>query len=330
MGYNCFNTIRMKAIISHEYGSPDVLELQDIEKPTPKDNEVLIRLHATSVNSSDWEFLTGEPLYIRMWGLRKPKYQILGSDIAGRVEAVGRNAKQFQSGDDVFGDIMYSWGGFAEYVCANESNLVLKPTFMTWEEAAAIPQAAVVALQGLRDKGQVLAGQKVLINGAGGGAGTFALQLAKFFGAEVTGVDSTMKLDVMRSIGADHVIDHTKEDYTRNGKQHDLIVDLVAHRSIFDSKRALAPAGSYVMVGGSVKRLFQTLFVGSLISMMGTRKFGVLAHKQNQKDMRYITELVESGKVTPVIDRTYTLDQVPEAIQLVGDGRAKGKVIIII
>ncbi len=272
----------MKAIVYTKYGPPDVLQLKEVEKPTPKDKEVLIKIHATSVNASDWEGLKGSPLYTRIWGLLKPKNQILGSDIAGRVEAVGRNVKQFQQGDEVFGDILYCGGGFAEYVCAPEDALMLKPASMTFEEAATVPQAALITLQGLRDKGQIQPGQKVLINGAGGGAGTFAVQIAKSFGAEVTGVDSTKKLDMMRSIGADQVIDYTQEDFTQNGQRYDLILDLVASHSIFDYKRALTPKGVYVMVGGSMAHIFQTLFLGSLISITGTKKWVFLGRNQTR------------------------------------------------
>jgi NADPH:quinone reductase-like Zn-dependent oxidoreductase len=319
----------MKAIVYQKYGPPDVLELKEVAKPTPKDNEVLIKVHAVSVNASDWEALRGSPLYTRLWGLLKPKYKILGSDIAGRVEAVGRNVTQFQPGDAVFGDILGCWGGFAEYVCAPENALILKPASMTFEEAAAVPQAACVALQGLRDKGQIQPGQKVLINGAGGGAGSFAVQIAKLFGAEVTGVDSTGKLDMMRSIGADQVIDYTQEDFTQNEQRYDLILDLVAYHSIFDYKRALSPKGVYVMVGGSMAHIFQTLFFGSWISMTGRKKMGILGAKPN-KDLAFIIELIESGKVIPIIDRQYPLSEVPEALRHLGEGHAKGKVVITV
>src|SRR5215212_8791228 len=223
----------MKAIVYTKYGPPEVLQLKEVTKPTPKDDEVLIKVHAASVNRSDWEGLRGKPLYARIGGLLKPRHQILGSDIAGRVEMAGRNIRRFQPGDEVFGDILPRMGGFAEYVCARESALARKPASMTFEEVATIPQAAVIALQGIRDKGQVQPGQKVLINGAGGGAGTFAVQLAKIYGAEVTGVDNTGKLDFVRSLGADHVVDYSREDFTKNGKQYDLILDIVAHRSVF-------------------------------------------------------------------------------------------------
>ena len=320
----------MKAIVYQKYGSPDVLELKEVEKPTPKDNEVLIKVHAASVNSTDLGFLEGKPFVVRlMLGLLKPKLKILGCDIAGRVEAVGRNVKQFQPGDEVFGDISgCGLGGFAEYVCARENVLALKPAGMTFEEAAAVPQAAVLALQGLRNKGQIQPGQKVLINGAGGGVGTFAVQIAKSFGAFVTGVDSTGKLDMMRSIGADRVIDYTQEDFTKNGQVYDLILDVVTYRSIFDYKRVLGPKGIYVMLGGgSWARVYQTMFLGPLISMTGSRKMGILMHKPN-KGLAFMIELIEAGKVAPVIDRRYSLSKVAEALRYFGEGHAKGKVVI--
>ena len=318
----------MKAIVYTEYGLPDVLQLKEVERPTPKDNEVLIKVHAVSVNASDWESLRGRPLYARLGGLRKPRKRILGSDIAGQVEAVGTNVKQFQLGDEVFGDILDYMGGFAEYVCAPENKLALKPASMTFEEAAAIPQAAVIALQGIRDKGQVQSGQRVLINGAGGGAGTFAVQLAKLYGAEVTGVDNTGKLDLMRSLGADHVIDYTQEDFTENGKQYDLILDVVAHRSVFAYKRALRPNGSYFFVGGSVATIFQVLLLGPWIRRTTGKKTRLLVVQSNLRDLVFMTELYEAGKVVPVIDRRYPLSEVPEALRYLGEGHAQGKVVI--
>ena len=318
----------MKAIVYREYGSTDNLNLEEIEKPTPGDNEVLIKVQAASVNASDYEFVKGEPKYTRMWGIRKPGKQILGSDIAGTIEAAGSSVSQFKPGDAVFGDILGSWGGFAEYVAAPEKNLVLKPGGMTFEEVAAFPQAAVVALQGIRDKGKVQPGQKVLINGAGGGGGTFALQLAKFYGAEVTGVDHVEKLDLLRSLGADHVIDYTREDYTRSKNTYDYILDLVAHRSIFDCRRALAPRGRYAMVGGSMSALLQTLVIGSFLSLIGSKKMGLLAVNSTAKDLSYMIELFEAGKIKPVIDKQYSLSDVPEALRYVGEGHARGKVII--
>ena len=254
----------MKAIVYHKYGSPDVLELEEVQKPTPREDEVLIKVHATSVNSWGWDRLRGT-FQGRLGAFRKPKNMILGADIAGRVEAVGGNVKQFQPGDELFGDISgfraRDWGGFAEYVCARENLLVLKPASMTFEEVAAVSQAGVLALQGLRYKRQIQPGRKVLINGAGGGVGTFAVQIAKSYEAEVTGVDSTRKLDMLRSIGADHVIDYTQEDFTKSGQRYDLILDVVGSRSIFDYKRALSSMGIYVMVGGTTARIFQTVFL---------------------------------------------------------------------
>jgi NADPH:quinone reductase-like Zn-dependent oxidoreductase len=320
----------MKAIVYTTYGPPEVLQLKEVAKPTPSDDEVLIKVQAVSVNRSDWEGLRGKPLYARLGGLLKPRHQILGSDIAGRVEMAGRNVRRFQPGDEVFGDILPRLGGFAEYVCARESALALKPASMTFEEAAAIPQAAVIALQGIRDKGQVQPGQEVLISGAGGGAGTFAVQLAKLYGAEVTGVDSTGKLDFMRSLGADHVIDYTREDFTKNGKPYDLILDVVAHRSVFAYKRALRPNGSYFLTGGSVATIFQILLLGPWIRVTSGKKMRILAVRPNLKDMVYITELCEAGKVVLVIDKTHPLSEVPEALRCLGEGRVKGKVVITV
>jgi NADPH:quinone reductase-like Zn-dependent oxidoreductase len=318
----------MKAVVYTEYGPPDVLQLKEVTKPAPTDDEVLIRVLAVSVNGSDREGLIGKPLYARIRGLRKPRHPILGSDIAGRVERVGRNIREFQAGDEVFGEIPGYHGGFAEYACAPERTLALKPASLTFEEAAAIPQAGVIALQGIRVKGQVQPGQKVLINGAGGGAGTFAVQLAKLGGAEVTGVDHTAKLDFLRSLGADQVIDYTREDFTRNRNQYDLILDVIAHRSVFAYARALRPKGTYFFVGGAVAVLFQLLLLGPWIRRATGKHIRLLAVPQNRKDLVAIAELCEAGKVTPVIDRRYPLSEVPEALRYVGEGRHKGKVVI--
>ncbi len=320
----------MKAIVYTKYGPPDVLELKEVAKPTPKDDEVLIKVHAASINDWDWGLLRGKPFLNRLMvsGLLKPKMQILGCDIAGRIEAVGRNVKQLHIGDEVFGDMSgCGFGAFAEYVRARENALALKPASMTFDEAAAVPQAALLALQGLRDKRQIQPGQKVLINGAGGGAGTFAVQIAKSFGAEVTGVDSTRKLDMMRSIGADHVIDYTQEDFTKNGQLYDLILDNAAHHSIFDYKRALSPKGIYVMLGGSSAQMFQAMFLGPWISMTGSKKMGILMLKPN-KDLAFMLGLLKTGKVVPIIDKRYPLSEVPEALRYFGKGHAKGKVVI--
>jgi NADPH:quinone reductase-like Zn-dependent oxidoreductase len=320
----------MKAVVYHKYGSPEVLKLEEVDKPTPKDDEILIKVHAVSINGSDREGLIGKPLYARMGGLRKPGYPILGSDIAGRVEVVGKNNTEFQVGDEVFGEIPGYHGGFAEYVCTRGSTMARKPSSLTFEKAAAIPQAGVIALRAIRDKGQVQPGQKVLLNGAGGGAGTFALQLAKLHGAEVTGVDNTGKMDFLRSLGADYVIDYTREDFTRNGKQYDLILDVVAHRSVFAYKRALKRNGTYFFVGGSVATLFQILLLGPWIRRTTGRNIRLLAVPQNRKDLIAITQLCEAGKVRPIIDRQYPLSEVPEALRYVGEGRAKGKIVITV
>ena len=322
---------QMKAIVYHKYGSPDVLELEEVEKPILKDNEVLVKVYAASVNAYDWHLLRADPFLVRLMGggLLKPKNKILGADIAGRVEAVGRNVKQFQPGDEVFGDISgCGSGGFAEYVCVPENTLALKPASMTFEDAAAVPMAAVTALQGLRDKGKIQSGQKVLINGASGGVGTFAVQIAKSFGAEVTGVCSTRNLDMARSIGADQVIDYTQEDFTQNEQRYDLILAANGYHSIWDYKRALSPKGIYVMAGGSMAQIFQALLLGPWISMAGSKKMGALSAKPNQKDLAFLKELIEAGKVKPVIDRRYTLSEAAEALRYLGEGHARGKVVI--
>jgi len=320
----------MKAIVYYNYGSPDVLKLEEIQKPTPSDDEVLIKVHAASVNAGDWRAVRADPFFIRLGGgLLKPKNKMLGIDIAGRVEAVGRNVKQFQPGDEIFGDLYYAGlGAFAEYVCADENVLALKPTSMTFEEAAAVPGAGITALRGLRDFGQIQPGQNVLINGASGGVGTFAVQIAKSFGAEVTGVCSTSKLDMVRSIGADQVIDYTQEDFTQNVQHYDLILDIGANRSLSDYKRALSPKGIYVLAGFSMAAMLRVMFLGPLISMTGSKKFVVLMPKLDPKAMVFMKELLEAGKVVPVIDRRYPLSEVPEAIRYLEEGHARGKVII--
>lgn len=320
----------MKAIVYHHYGSPDVLKLVEVDKPTPSDDEILIRIFAVSVNRSDWESMLGRPLYARFGGVFKPRRNILGSDIAGRVELAGKNHSQLKPGEDVFGDILGRMGGFAEYVCVKGSALTLKPAALTFEQAAVIPQAAVIALQGIRDKGQVQPGQRVLINGAGGGAGMFAVQLAKMHGAEVTGVDNTGKLEFMRSLGADHVIDYTRVDFTKTGEQYDLILDLVAFRSVFDYQRALRPNGRYLLVGGSVATLFQVLLLGSWLWKSSGKKISILAVQPNRKDLDECAELCATGKLTPFIDRRFSLSEVPEALRYLGEGRAKGKIVITI
>jgi len=323
----------MKAIVFTRYGPPDVLELTEIPKPTPKDDELLIRVHASSINSWDWEFLNGIPFTNRlMYGLLKPKpgKQILGADIAGTVEAVGRHVKRFQPGDEVFGDLWDNWGGFAEYACANETSMEPKPVNSTFAQAAAVPQAAVLALQGLRRAGQLKPGQKVLINGAGGGVGTFAIQLAKLSGAEVTGVDASHKMNVVRSVGADHVIDYTQKDFTKTGERYDLIIDCQNFRSMFDNRRALRPEGTYAMIGGSTARVYQ-LWLLSLIALLTRedRKL-CLVYEGPNKGLAELKELIEAGKLVSIIDRTYQLEEVSEALRYFGEGRHKGKVVIAI
>jgi len=317
----------MKAIVYEKYGSPDVIQLKDLEKPTPKDDEVLIKIHAASVNAYDWHFLTADIFLIRFMGagLLKPKNTRLGADVAGRIETVGKNVEQFQTGDEVFGMVE---GGFAEYSCAPESALALKPVNTSFDEAAAIPMAAITALQGLRDEGQIRAGQKVLINGASGGVGTFAVQIAKSFGAEVTAVCSSRNLEQARSIGADHVIDYTKENFTKNGQQYDLVFAANGYHSLSAYKQALTPQGIYIMAGGSMAQIFQSMFLGSIMSEKGGRKMGGVSAKRNQNDLVYIKELFEAGKVKSVIDKRYPLSDAAEALRYLGAGHARGKVVI--
>ena len=322
----------MKAIVCTKYDPPDVLQLQEVAKPTPKEDEVLVKVHAASVNAADWHLLTADIFLVRlMMGLFKPKYKILGADIAGRVEAVGRNVKQFQPGAEVFGDILTRGsGGFAEYAAAPESALALKPANLSFEEAAAVPLAAVTALQGLRDQGKIQPGEKVLINGASGGVGTFAVQIAKSFGADVTAVCSTRNLDMVRTLGADRVIDYTKEDFTQNGQTYDLILAANVYHPLSAYKRALTPQGIYVMVGGTPAQIFQALLLGAWMSENGGRKLGGFTAKANQKDLVMLKELVEAGKVVPVIDKRYSLSEVPEALRYLGAGHARGKVVITV
>ena len=322
----------MKAIVYTKYGSPEVLQLKEVEKPTPKENEVLVKVHATSVNAADWHLLTADIFLVRLnMGLLKPKNTILGCDIAGLVEAVGRDVKQFKPGDAVFGEVLgHNLGGFAEYVTAPESALALKPTNLSFDEAAAVPLAAKTALQGLRDLGHIQPGQKVLINGASGGVGTFSVQVAKYYGAEITAVCSTRNLDLARTLGADHVIDYTKEDFTQNGQQYDLIVAINGYRPISAYRRALTPKGIYVMVGGSIPQLFQALLLGPGMSKKDGQQLGALTLKPNPKDLPLLKELLETGKVVPVIDKRYSLSEVPDALRYFGEGHAKGKVVITV
>ncbi|MBK8822546.1 MAG: NAD(P)-dependent alcohol dehydrogenase [Anaerolineales bacterium] len=317
----------MKAILFTKYGSPDVLQFTDVEKPIPGDDEVLVKVHAASANPADWHIMRGEPFLARLVnGLFKPKHPRLGADVAGRVEATGKNVTQFHAGDEVFGELsLNKMGSFAEYVCASEDTFALKPVNMTFEQAAAVPLAAFTALQGLRDKGQIQSGQKVLINGASGGVGTFAVQIAKSYGAEVTGVCSTRNLELVRSIGADHVIDYTKEDFTNNGQRYDLIFDAIGNRSVSDLKRALTPNGIGSIAGfTSLPLLFSAMFFGGKqVGLMETAS-------ANKKDLLFIKELLESGKIVPVIDRAYPLSETPEAIRYLETSRARGKVVITV
>jgi NADPH:quinone reductase-like Zn-dependent oxidoreductase len=322
---------KMKAMVYTRYGSPEVLEHREVEIPCPGHDEVLIRVHASSVTYGDLAAVKGEPFMVRFsLGLRKPKYTILGKDVAGRVEEVGQNVKQFKPGDEVFGDLSRcGWGAYAEYVCVPENALVIRPRNVSFEQAAAVPESAVVALQGLGDIGKIKPGQKVLINGASGGIGTFAVQIAKSFAAEVTGVCSTRNLDLVRSIGADHVIDYTQEDFTQNGQRYDLILATAGYRSLFDYKRVLKPAGIYVATGGSMAQVFQPMLLGPWLSTGGV-KMSSLAMKPDKKDLTFVRELIEAGEVVPVIDRCFPLIELPEALAYYARGRSRGKVVITI
>ncbi len=322
----------MKAIVNTHYGSPDVLQLKEVEKPAPSDHEVLVKVLAASAAAGDWHLLRAQPFLMRFtYGLLKPKHQILGAAFAGRVETVGRNVTQFQPGDEVFGDVSAcGFGAFAEYVSVPEHAVALKPTRLTFEEAATVPVSAVTALQGLRDQGHIQPGQKVLINGASGGVGTFAVQIAKAFGTEVTAVCSTRNVDMVRSIGADHVIDYTQEDFTKNGQRYDLILAVNGYHPISAYQRALSQEGRYVMTGGSMAQMFQAMLLGPWLSKNGSQKMGNLLAKPNQKDLVFVKELLEAGKVVPVIERRYPLREVPEAIRYVEEGHAKGKVVITV
>ncbi len=320
---------RMKAAVYSRYGPPDVVQITDVEKPVPKDNEVLIEVRAASVNPLDYHLMKGKPYIARiLFGLRKPNITRLGIDVAGQVEAIGRNVTQFKPGDEVFGTCK---GAFAEYACAIEDKLALKPANISFEDAAAVPVAAFTALQGLRDKGQIQPGQKVLINGAAGGVGTFAVQIAKSFGAEVTGVCSTRNVDMVRSLGADQVIDYTQEDFTKSGQRYDLIFDLVANHSVLACRRVLNPKGIYIMAGALSGRLIGFLafpIKALVLSRFVSQKFVVFIARSSKEDLTIMSELMKAGKVTPVIDRRYSLSEVPEAMRYLEKGHARGKVVI--
>jgi NADPH:quinone reductase-like Zn-dependent oxidoreductase len=321
----------MKAIVYTQRGAQDVFQLTEIATPAPADDEVLIKVYAASVNPLDWKTMR-VPLIVRRisGGLLTPKPKVLGCDIAGRVEAVGRNVKQLQTGDEVFGVKGFGGGGFAEYVCAAEDKLALKPANISFEDAAAVPVAAITALQGLRDKGRIQPGQKVLVDGASGGVGTFAIQIAKSFEAEVTAVCSTRNVDTARSIGADHVIDYTREDFTRSGQRYDLIMAANAYHSIFDYRRALNRRGIYVLVGGGLVQIFQFLLLGPFLSLIGSKKMRFFIANINKKDLIVLKGLLEARKIVPVIDRCYPLTGVAEALRYLEDGHARGKVAIAI
>jgi NADPH:quinone reductase-like Zn-dependent oxidoreductase len=316
----------MKAVVHERYGSPDVLHIEDVAIPSPAKGQVLLKVAATSINLSDWEGLHGSPFYARLGGLRSPRRPTLGSDIAGLVEAVGPGVTRFQPGDEVYGDNLQLMGGFAQYAVAPESVLALKPAELTFAEASTIPQAGAIALQGTA---RALPGLRLLINGAGGGSGSFAIQLAKRLGAHVTGVDNADKLEFMRGLGADEVIDYCRDDFTRGHDPYDLILDLVAHRSVFAYRRALAPGGRYKCVGGSVRALVRVLTIGATAGILTGRRLGVLVVKPGPAHFQPLTDLCVAGHVDTHIDRTYTLDEVPEALAHVGEGRALGKVVVI-
>jgi NADPH:quinone reductase-like Zn-dependent oxidoreductase len=314
----------MRAVVYDRYGPPAVLRIESLPTPSPAARQVLVRIAATSVNLSDWETLRGTPLYSRIGGLRAPARRTLGSDIAGWVDAVGPGVTRFRPGDEVYGDNLALKGGFAEYAIAPESVLAAKPPGLTFVEASTIPQAGVIAWQGTAG---AEAGHRVLVNGAGGGSGSFAIQLAKRLGAQVTGVDNAGKLDFMRSLGADEVIDYRSEDFTRRGP-YDLILDLVAHRSVFAYRRALAPGGRYRCVGGSVSALLRVLTLGSLTGLLTRRRLGVLAVREGPAHFEPVAERYAAGDFKIHIDRTFTLDEVPEALARVGEGHALGKVVV--
>ncbi|WP_109601355.1 NAD(P)-dependent alcohol dehydrogenase [Actinoplanes xinjiangensis] len=311
----------MRAVVHERYGPPDMLRLEDLPTPVPTAGQVLIRVAATSINLSDWETLRGTPFYSRLGGLRTPARPVLGSDIAGRVETVGPGVTRFRPGDEVYGDNLALKGGFAEYAVAPERVLAHRPAALDPATASTIPQAGVIAMQGVAG---TRPGQRVLINGAGGGSGAFAIQLARRAGAEVTGVDNEGKLDFMRAVGADHVIDYRRDDFTRTGP-YDLILDLVAHRSVFAYRRALAPGGRYRCVGGSTRTLLRVLTAGPFTG----RRIGVLAVKAGPDHFTPVADRCVAGDLTVHIDRTFTLDQVPEALTHVGEGRARGKIVIV-
>jgi NADPH:quinone reductase-like Zn-dependent oxidoreductase len=318
----------MKAVVRTAFGPPEILRLQEVDKPVPGDDQVLIKVEAVSLNRADKRMLVGDPAIMRL--IVKPS-PILGADVAGRVESVGRNVRRLQLGDAVYGDLaLWGFGGLAEYVCASEDALALKPANLTFEQAAAVPMAAVTALQGLRDKGKIQPGQKVLIDGASGGVGVYAVQIARAFGAEVTAVCSPRNLEQARALGADQVIDYTQEDFTQNGRRYDLILAANGYHPLLHYRRALAPNGTYVMTGGGMKQLAQALLFGPLVSRTGTRKMMALSAHSGWKDLLALKELIEAGKIVPVIDRCYPLSEAQDAFRYLGAGHARGKIVIVV
>lgn len=320
----------MKAIVYTEYGTPDVLQLKEVAQPAPKDDEVLVKVYATALNFSDWGLLRGD-FRLFGFGLFRPKHKILGADIAGRVEAVGKNVKDLRPGDEVYGDLSWAGrGGLAEYVCAPESMLAHKPTNISFEEAAAVPMAAGVALQALRNRGQIQPGQNVAVSGASGGIGTFAVQIAKAYGAHVTAITSTKNLDTARIIGADQVIDYTREDFTANGHRYDLILAANGYHRLSHYRRVLTPSGKYVMTGGSGTQMMEAMLFGPFISLTSKQQMGNLLYRPNQDDLMCLKELIEAGKVTPVISKIFPLNEAAEAFRYYGAGHISGKIVITI
>lgn len=321
----------MKAMVREQYGAPEVLRLQEVGKPSPAKGEVLVKVHAASANAGDWHLLRGRPFIIRLmgFGLLRPKARILGADLAGRVEALGAGVARLRAGDEVFGDISRSgFGAFAEYVCAREEDLVRKPTSLPFDAAATVPTASLTALQALRDYGRLRAGQGVLINGASGGVGTFAVQIAKAWGARVTGVCSSKSVDLVRSLGADHVIDYTREDFTLGDEQFDLIVDIAASRPIHACRRVLRPGGCYVVVGGAASSFFQALLLGPWLSRATGRRFAGFELKSNAADLGVIRDLIVAGRIKPITTRRFPLDELPQAITYLEHGHPQGKIVI--
>jgi NADPH:quinone reductase-like Zn-dependent oxidoreductase len=323
----------MKAMVRHAYGSPDVVRLEELRKPVPRGDEVLVKVRAASGNQADWHVVRGAPFIMRFmgFGILRPKRATLGADVAGTVEATGPDVKELAVGDEVFGDISdCGWGAFAEYVCAPAHCFVQKPANITFEQAAAVPLAAVTALHALRDEGRIRPGAKVLVNGASGGVGTFAVQIAKALGAEVTGVCSTKNVDLVRSIGADRVIDYTREDFTRDSGRYDLIVDAAAFHSVSDCLRALNPGGTYVHVGGTTNSMLGAAFASLRTSLVGKRRVRVLMSKPDREALLFVKDLIGAGKLVPVVDKRYSLREVPEAIRYLEGGHARGKVVIAV